>query len=674
MRLGRRVIRPAGQDEAGGVDHATAGGHRAGERPGRARVGDVPGDEWIGRDIAGRHVPRGTCPARVRARAGAGSAPDADDAPQGRDARSSTSTRRGRCGCASAWISRRGSGRTGIPRRRWSHPPLASSRPRRRTRPANGRICWFAEVTPPSLVPPEVRHRPAKSAGAEHSLPDGQQRCPLELRSRRRRGVRQDHGRDAHSRRGPSTSGSCSTAAWARPACRCGPRPAAAGRSSLEGDSKLGAGVRHIFVLRVENGRGAYAYRPALAPGEEATGVIPSMDRAAPAGGVHRGHRRRPGRQAHRVGPVRQGSPGDGQHLEDQLLPERRHPRPVRAAAVVDRFVHPDPDPAQAQGARPRDGGPARAAQPRARAARPRPRSATWPRATRRGAGRRSRYLREQGRYVEPIVRRVAATTQDAGVRTLCRRLLLTDFVTDLRCRHPQRGGRQAPRRRPARAPRPPRQALSRDGDDRGGAGRGQRGLAGAREIGRKGRTRSRRTTRSSSPAGPPCTRPAARIAGPPRSMPAWIEQYVTVAASATSIPARSRSLRERWDGRAYAECLVRAGLADSTIAALQKKLDRLPEGPDGLGEQRSSSIRLAFLLEARGQHPRADAHWTWLGTHHGLALGKMREQETSRGRPVPEDRPLRSPSPQARDRCSDITLRLRGHPKARSRHAPVVL
>ena len=42
-------------------------------------------------------------------------------------------------------------------------------------------------------------------------------------------------------------------------------------------------------------------------------------------------------------------------------------------------------------------------------------------------------FLREQGRYVEPIVRRVAATTRDEGVRTLCRRLLLTGFVTDLR-------------------------------------------------------------------------------------------------------------------------------------------------------------------------------------------------------------------------------------------------
>ena len=51
-------------------------------------------------------------------------------------------------------------------------------------------------------------------------------------------------------------------------------------------------------------------------------------------------------------------------------------------------------------------------------------------------AGKREQafaFLREQGRYVEPIIRRVQKTTTDENVRILCRRLLLTDFVTDLR-------------------------------------------------------------------------------------------------------------------------------------------------------------------------------------------------------------------------------------------------
>src|SRR5262249_49553213 len=47
--------------------------------------------------------------------------------------------------------------------------------------------------------------------------------------------------------------------------------------------------------------------------------------------------------------------------------------------------------------------------------------------------GRAYDFLRGQGRYVEPILRRVIKTTADARARTLCRRLLLTDFVTELR-------------------------------------------------------------------------------------------------------------------------------------------------------------------------------------------------------------------------------------------------
>lgn len=42
-------------------------------------------------------------------------------------------------------------------------------------------------------------------------------------------------------------------------------------------------------------------------------------------------------------------------------------------------------------------------------------------------------YLRGQGRYVEPVVRRVLATSNDESVLSRCRNLLLSDFVTELR-------------------------------------------------------------------------------------------------------------------------------------------------------------------------------------------------------------------------------------------------
>src|SRR5262249_32700304 len=50
------------------------------------------------------------------------------------------------------------------------NPPLAQQA-ERPDRPKDGRICWFAEVTPPSLVPAEARDRASKAAGALAALP-----------------------------------------------------------------------------------------------------------------------------------------------------------------------------------------------------------------------------------------------------------------------------------------------------------------------------------------------------------------------------------------------------------------------------------------------------------------------------------------------------------------------
>ena len=90
----------------------------------------------------------------------------------------------------------------------------------------------------------------------------------------------------------PSTSGSCSIAGWARRGCRCGRMPDSGGTLTLDREPSLGDGVRHVFVLRVENGRGAFDYRPALRPGERsdrrdpvdgtAPGPWPSSPRRSP--------------------------------------------------------------------------------------------------------------------------------------------------------------------------------------------------------------------------------------------------------------------------------------------------------------------------------------------------------------------------------------------------------
>src|SRR5262249_19518291 len=50
-------------------------------------------------------------------------------------------------------------------------------------------------------------------------------------------------------------------------------------------------------------------------------------------------------------------------------------------------------------------------------------------------AARRAAFdlLRDQGRYVEPILRRAASTSQEPEVRRISKQLLLTDFVNELR-------------------------------------------------------------------------------------------------------------------------------------------------------------------------------------------------------------------------------------------------
>ena len=140
------------------------------------------------------------------------------------------------------------------------------------------------------------------------------------------------------------------------------------GTLALERETSLGDGVRHIFVLKVENGRGAYQYRPALRPGEQATGVIPSMEGAK---------------------PLAEFTEAIADALAAKLTESGLYPKEARAMvntwknsyfqndgirvlfvlpqSWTDAFI-PMNIAAEAQGGRPGDGRPAGVAEPRARA------------------------------------------------------------------------------------------------------------------------------------------------------------------------------------------------------------------------------------------------------------------------------------------------------------------
>ena len=202
------------------------------------------------------------------------------------------------------------------------------------------------------------------------------------------------------------------------------------GRLSCRSD--LVEGLRDIYVLRVEHNRGTYRYLPSLRCGGEVTNVVPTMEAAQPlarfantvaddlaarlvANGLY-------AKEARAMVNTWRTSyfTTDGirvlfvlpQSWTDRFIPMTIAPRPDELVRVmVGRIELLTPE--------------------RERAAEAAISQLASPDSAVRERGFAT--LREQGRYVEPIVRRTMESTSDERVRTLCRRLLLTDFVTDLR-------------------------------------------------------------------------------------------------------------------------------------------------------------------------------------------------------------------------------------------------
>jgi hypothetical protein len=193
-----------------------------------------------------------------------------------------------------------------------------------------------------------------------------------------------------------------------------------------------GPGVKHLFVLRVERGKGAYQYVPALNPGQTIRNVIPSLAKAMPseqfskalgddlaARLVESGLTRKEALAM--VNTWRSSYFGtDGirtlfvlpQEWTDEYIPLKITPAPKQIVRVmVGRMELLTQEREQLAAAAIKD------------------------LASKDSARRLKAFemLRAQGRYVEPVIRRVLASTRDQELQTLCRRLLLTGFVTDLR-------------------------------------------------------------------------------------------------------------------------------------------------------------------------------------------------------------------------------------------------
>jgi len=201
--------------------------------------------------------------------------------------------------------------------------------------------------------------------------------------------------------------------------------------SAGEGKESLSE-VRHLFVLRVENGKGAFRYLPRITAQQPLRGVIPRRSDLKPAEEFGRtvsealvGRLVEAGlypKEARAM--VRTWASSyfqtDGirvlaampQSWTDRFIPMRVNPPPTSLVRVmVARLELLTTEREQRAETAIRDLASAE-------------------------SGRRDlafTYLRDQGRYVEPVLRRVVRTSQDEQVRSLCKRLLLTGFVTELR-------------------------------------------------------------------------------------------------------------------------------------------------------------------------------------------------------------------------------------------------
>jgi hypothetical protein len=200
----------------------------------------------------------------------------------------------------------------------------------------------------------------------------------------------------------------------------------------IEATTAEAAGLRHLFVVRIENGRGVYAYVPTLTPRARLEGAMPAIDEGLPLdqfverisadverrlieSGLYE-------KEARAMVNTWKSSyfKTDGVRLlfvlpqswTDRFIPMRIVPAPQQLVRVmVGRVELLDPErEKRAETAINELASPDSALRERAFAT-----------------------LLAEGRYVEPILRRAIRTTTDERVRAVANRLLLTDFVSELR-------------------------------------------------------------------------------------------------------------------------------------------------------------------------------------------------------------------------------------------------
>lgn len=406
-------------------------------------------------------------------------------------------------------------------------------------------------------------------------------------------------------------------------------RVAADDGGTLELDRESRHGVAHLFVVRVEDGRGTYAYLPSMEPGDRRSGVIPSMAEARPLeafaddlGGALRGRLVASGlfekEAAAMVNTWRSSyflTEGVRvlfvlpQSWTDGFIPLTIEPRPREVVRVmVGRVELLTPE--------------------RERRAEQAVRELASPEPAAREAA--FAFLREQGRYVEPVVRRVLRTTADEELKALCQQLLATDFVTELRAAiHDAADGRRL-EDDPEHVRAQLALLLKQIGLDEPAKAEGGRVLETLR-----GRPRPRLNDHEARHPLRAYAR-AAEAVGDDAAAVEGYARFVDFASQAVTTndcrgchrdagPADSEWFRDWWAGERYADLLSRLGGLERAVADQEAAIARDP------GDA-ASRLRLAYLLERSGDRARAASLWADLARRGDSAVA-VRESGGAAGR-----------------------------------------
>ena len=456
-----------------------------------------------------------------------------------------------------------------------------------RARPRNGHISWFVDVVPPDGAHGEP---PATTADALWN-----------------------HAREVDAAYVATADQARRTSEWERFLFYRGLGEATLPLEMHAQDGRISAratdasGVRHLFVVRVENGRGTFAYVPALDERTPLDTPVPVMDGALPldrfveaiadavaARLVESGLYAKEARamvNTWRTSYFRT----DGlrvlfvlpQSWTDDYIPLRITPQPEAIVRVMVGRVE------------------LLTAERERRAE-----AAILSLASPDAAVREQAFatLREEGRYVEPIVRRTLRTSADARVQMLCRRLLLTDFVTELRTSLTHAENGEKLQHNPIYARAQLASLLREIGLTAEGRQEGEAVLALLQTMPQP--TMANHNSRH-------MFRALARAhegAGHDTDALKWYGDFVRFGSQSTTCigchdaegPRTMAFYRDWWAGRKFAEYAVKTGEAATLIAAHESTLAQAPGSV-------SAQLSLAYLYEARGETTRAEELWRQL-------------------------------------------------------------